>query len=89
MDKSFNDICYYFKTVFTYNEKEYSSDELVDLFYLFVQETKDEEWISESLFGTESSMVTNNIKVKVLVTEKEVLSIFVIHLEPTYLWALN
>ncbi|OEH92537.1 S-layer homology domain-containing protein [Bacillus solimangrovi] len=52
-----NDIRYYFKSPFTYKEKHYSEHELVDLFDVFLQETKEEKRISESLYVSDPSMV--------------------------------
>ncbi|OEH94107.1 S-layer homology domain-containing protein [Bacillus solimangrovi] len=52
-----NELRYYFKTRFTYKGKQYDYDELVDLFDLFVKETKNEKRISESQFVSDPSLL--------------------------------
>lgn len=47
---------YHYKSGFTYNGKSYSRENLQDMFNTFVQETKEEERVSESIFVTDVSM---------------------------------
>jgi len=55
-DEWIKELRYHYKTGFTYNGNSYSREELPDMFDTFVQETNNEERISESIFVTDVSM---------------------------------
>lgn len=51
------DVSYYYRTSFNYGDILYTKEELPNMFEVFVQETKDEQRISESIFVTDVTMV--------------------------------
>jgi len=60
-DEWIKELRYHYKTGFNYNGKSYSAENLQEMFDVFVQETKDQKRVSESVFVTDVSTAYNMV----------------------------